>query len=223
MNEIMQIDRYITVAVNSCHSPYSDNFFWTFTQTVTWIPLLLLFIIAVWRNYGASTTLFILILTGLSILLSDQISSSLIKPSVHRLRPTHDPEINALIHTVNGYKGGLYGFVSSHAANAFAFVTVTALHFKDKWYAITFYVWAALTAYSRIYLGVHYFGDVICGAAIGISVATLLYFSGRISSGYTTVKFIPRQISPIKPQYGKGLALSMIAYICFIAIIEAFV
>jgi undecaprenyl-diphosphatase len=112
---------------------------------------------------------------ALCILLSDQISSSVLKPLVARLRPTHNPKIADLIHVVNGYRGGLYGFVSSHAANAATFVTFTALLFRNKIYTILLSLWAFLTAYSRVYLGVHYVGDVLCGALIGVLVGVVVY------------------------------------------------
>jgi undecaprenyl-diphosphatase len=99
-----------------------------------------------------------------------------LKPLVARLRPTHNPEIADLIHTVNGYRGGRYGFVSSHAANAATFVTFTALIFRNRYYSILLSLWAFLTAYSRVYLGVHYVGDVLCGALIGVLVGMGVYF-----------------------------------------------
>jgi undecaprenyl-diphosphatase len=128
-----------------------------------------------WRKWGVRS-LYVVAGIALCILLSDQISSSLLKPLVARLRPTHNPEIADLIHTVNGYCGGRYGFVSSHAANAATFVTFTALIFRNRYYSILLSLWAFLTAYSRVYLGVHYVGDVLCGALIGVLVGMGVYF-----------------------------------------------
>jgi undecaprenyl-diphosphatase len=128
-----------------------------------------------WRKWGVRS-LYVVAGIALCILLSDQISSSLLKPLVARLRPTYNPEIADLIHTVNGYRGGRYGFVSSHAANAATFVTFTALIFRNRYYSILLSLWAFLTAYSRVYLGVHYVGDVLCGALIGVLVGMGVYF-----------------------------------------------
>jgi undecaprenyl-diphosphatase len=102
---------------------------------------------------------------------------------VARLRPTHNPEIADLIHVVNGYRGGLYGFVSSHSANAFAFVTFLSLFFRSRICTIVFVIWAVLMAYSRVYLGVHYVGDIVCGAILGVFVGLFVYklFSRKIS------------------------------------------
>lgn len=172
---ISTLDTSLTLAINSCHSPFFDNFFYIYTQTWTWIPAILVLLVWMWRKWGVRS-LYVVAGIALCILLSDQISSSLLKPLVARLRPTYNPEIADLIHTVNGYRGGRYGFVSSHAANAATFVTFTALVFRNRLYTILLSLWAFLTAYSRVYLGVHYVGDVLCGALIGVLVGMGVYF-----------------------------------------------
>lgn len=171
---LLELDKVITLAINSCHSPFFDNFFYIYTQTRTWLPAILILLIWMWRKWGIRS-LYVVAGIALCILLSDQMSSSLLKPLVARLRPTHNPEISDLIHTVNGYRGGLYGFVSSHAANAATFVTFTSLIFRNRIYTISLSLWAFLTAYSRVYLGVHYVGDVLCGAFVGVLMAVLVY------------------------------------------------
>jgi undecaprenyl-diphosphatase len=172
---ISTLDTSLTLAINSCHSPFFDNFFYIYTQTWTWIPAILVLLVWMWRKWGVRS-LYVVAGIALCILLADQISSSLLKPLVARLRPTYNPEIADLIHTVNGYRGGRYGFVSSHAANAATFVTFTALVFRNRLYTILLSLWAFLTAYSRVYLGVHYVGDVLCGALIGVLVGMGVYF-----------------------------------------------
>ena len=175
MISILDIDKSVTLAINSCHSLFFDNFFYIYTQTWTWIPAILVLLVWMWRKWGIRS-LYVVAGIALCILLSDQISSSLLKPLVARLRPTHNPEIADLIHTVNGYRGGRYGFVSSHAANAATFVTFTALVFRNRLYTILLSLWAFFTAYSRVYLGVHYVGDVLCGALIGVLGGMGVYF-----------------------------------------------
>ena len=171
---LLELDKVITLAINSCHSSFFDNFFYIYTQTWTWLFAIVVLLVWMWRKWGIRS-LYIVAGIALCILLSDQISSSLLKPLVARLRPTHNPEIANMIHTVNGYRGGLYGFVSSHAANAATFVTFTALVFRNRIYTILLSLWAFLTAYSRVYLGVHYVGDVLCGALVGVLVAVVVY------------------------------------------------
>lgn len=176
---LLEFDKVITLAINSCHSPFFDNFFYIYTQTWTWIPAILLLLVWMWRKWGVRS-LYVVAGIALCILLSDQISSTLLKPLVARLRPTYNPEIADLIHTVNGYRGGRYGFVSSHAANAATFVTFTALVFRNRLYTILLSLWAFFTAYSRVYLGVHYVGDVLCGALIGVLVGMGVYFALKL-------------------------------------------
>lgn len=107
---------------------------------------------------------------GITIGLSDQIASGLIKNSVKRLRPSHEPSLMPLIHLSKAGPGGMYGFVSSHSANAFGLLTFLffLLPSKYKWLKIILFCWALLVSYSRIYNGVHYPSDVIGGAIVGI-------------------------------------------------------
>ena len=172
---LLELDKVITLAINSCHSPFFDNFFYIYTQTWTWIPAIVVLLVWMWRRWGVRS-LYVVAGIALCILLADQISSSLLKPLVARLRPTHNTEIADMIHIVNGYRGGRYGFVSSHAANAATFVTFTTLIFRNRIYTVLLSLWAFLTAYSRVYLGVHYVGDVLCGALIGVLVGVGVYF-----------------------------------------------
>ena len=119
------------------------------------------------------------ILTVLSIavliVLCDTVTSSIIKPWVARFRPTQDPIIGSLVRLVHDYKGGKFGFVSSHASNSFGIVCFTALLFRNKLFTVTAFAWAIVNTYSRVYLGVHYILDVICGALFGILSAILVY------------------------------------------------
>ncbi len=111
----------------------------------------------------------------LAVALCDQVSSGLIKPLVGRLRPSHEPALAGLLHLVDGYRGGMYGFVSSHAANAFGAVTYVALALRRRRFTLVMTAMALAVGYSRIYLGVHYPGDVLAGALLGVVMGTLAY------------------------------------------------
>lgn len=112
----------------------------------------------------------------LSVALADSLSVVMFKNVFMRLRPSHNPAFEGIIHIVNGYKGGDYGFVSSHAANTFA-LAISLMHFlklKFRLFPVFIISWAALVSYSRIYLGVHYPADVLCGALFGSLIAFIL-------------------------------------------------
>jgi undecaprenyl-diphosphatase len=150
---------------------------WTISTTTFWYPfyaILLVFIILK-RKKDVWVTLLVIVLM---IILSDQ-SADWVKDHVHRLRPTHHPSIAGLVHIVGGYRGGDYGFISSHASNAFAVAAFTSLFFARRWITILIMVWAALISYSRIYLGVHYPLDVLGGCISGLAAGSLMYCLDR--------------------------------------------
>ncbi len=174
IDQLITWDKQMLLTINSYHNPWLDRFMWLLSQTVLWLPVLLVFLVIVFKNKGGKAFLILLAL-GILITCTDQISSSIIKPLVERFRPTHDPEIGEWVNLVNGYKGGRYGFLSSHAANAFAFAGFSLMLFKNLPYTLFILLWAALVSFSRVYLGVHYPLDVVSGAALGIVCAWAVY------------------------------------------------
>jgi len=168
MEKIIELDKKILVWLNSFHLDWLDPIMLQITQTQFWIPLYLFLIYLIFRNYNNKAWI-VLAGVALAILLADQITSSLMKPFFARLRPSQEPTLTGIVHLVNEYKGGLYGFASSHAANTFATAIFVWLLFKDKyrWIFLVF-IWAVLMTYTRIYLGVHYPGDIIVGGIIGL-------------------------------------------------------
>ena len=111
----------------------------------------------------------------LAVTLADQVSVHLFKNTFQRLRPCHEPALNGLVHLFNGECGGKFGFVSSHATNSFNFALLSLLFIRKRWYTISIILWALVIGYSRIYLGVHYPGDVICGSLLGALVGWSIY------------------------------------------------
>lgn len=169
------IDKSLFLWLNSFHSPAWDKIMWFISGKVQWAPLyaiLLGFIIYKFRW----KSIYILIGVALVITLADRISVEVFKNVIQRPRPTHCYEIKHLVHTVNNYYGGAYGFVSSHAANSFAIALYMALIFRNRYVTIGILFWAALVSYSRIYLGVHYPGDILGGALLGAACGSLVYY-----------------------------------------------
>jgi undecaprenyl-diphosphatase len=138
-----------------------------------WIPLYVAILLYLNRKYQKKFFIIIIFIV-LSVLLADQLSV-LLKYSVHRLRPCHEPYLRGLVHTVRNECGGLYSFVSSHASNSFNVALLSLSFIKKRWYTIFIILWALTVGYSRIYLGVHYPGDVLCGSILGGIVGWSMY------------------------------------------------
>lgn len=169
--KLIQIDQELLQYLNSLHCTFGDFFFWYATNMLYWIPLYVVFIYLLYRQYGKQIWLPLLFLI-ITIFLTDQISN-LIKHAVERLRPTHNPEISYLLHMVNDYRGGHFSFPSGHATNTFG-VAVFLFRIMQKrrwWLTLALFGWCTIMTYSRIYLGVHFPLDIICGAILGTLIA----------------------------------------------------
>lgn len=146
------------------------------TEMWPWIPLYILLLYMVFKQYGKRGW-WILLAVGVLILCSDQLSAHVCKPLFHRLRPCFNPDLEGLVHLPKGLPGGRYGFVSSHAANTFAVAAFLTAALRDSYKSIGWwlYAWALVSSYSRIYMGVHYPGDIIAGAALGIFIGWMIW------------------------------------------------
>jgi len=194
------LDKELMLYLNYDGGSFLDQMWWIISGKFTWIPLYLYLLWQLVRRTRFHKTNWkpfavMVVLTVMVIVLSDQISSGLIKPLVMRPRPSQpDSGISDLIHIVNGYRGGHYGFVSSHAANTWGIAlwfilllrnwrkelpteqrntSATAIYYGNITLLTLF---AALNSYSRIYLGVHYPGDILGGLIVGTLVALFLYY-----------------------------------------------
>jgi undecaprenyl-diphosphatase len=176
MEEILELDRKLFLELNSSfHTPWLDQFMMFLSTTTAWIPLYLFLVYLLIRNYRHQTWL-ILLAIGLTILLADQVTSSVMKPFFERLRPSHEPAIAEQVHVVNQYRGGKFGFASSHAANTFGVATLMWLVLKiyRPWIALLF-LWTLGVSFTRIYLGVHYPGDILAGYFVGFLSALIAF------------------------------------------------
>ena len=178
MDFLINLDKQLFLFLNGLHYTWLDGFMWQVSTKTLWIPfyaLLIFFMIWKRKKYWWITILSI----ALMIVLSDQ-GADLVKNTTKRHRPTHNVTIENKVHVLTApdgrvYRGGEYGFVSSHASNAFAVAFFVSLFFARRWLTILMFVWAVVVCYSRIYLGVHYPLDILGGAIVG-SVAGILIF-----------------------------------------------
>lgn len=181
MEEILELDRELFIALNSnFRNPWLDQVMMFLSTTTAWIPLYVFLVYLLVRHYRQQTW-WVLLAVALTILLADQITSSVMKPFFERLRPSHEPTLAEAVYTVNQYRGGKFGFASSHAANTFGVATLMwfALKIYRPWIALLF-LWTFLVGYTRIYLGVHYPGDVLAGYFVGFLSALLAFFLMRL-------------------------------------------
>lgn len=174
MQTLENIDRELFLFFNSAHTEWLDPLMWFLSGRIIWLPVVVLIVYFLVRKFGKSFWI-AFIAIALCYLLTEQLSV-FIKDTVQRYRPTHNTEISLLVHTVNNYRGALYGFVSSHAANSFGLALLSTLFIRKWWVALALFIWAFIVSYSRIYMGVHYPADIAAGAALGIMMATLIYF-----------------------------------------------
>ena len=168
------IDSDALLAVNGLHDIFQDSFWWL--VSAKWSSaLLLLALLWILLRQNRRHAALVLFMVALAVLLADQVSSGIIKHLVERLRPTHDPSLESMVHVVNGYRGGLYGFVSSHAANYFAVATLLSFIMRHRSVTLSLLTWSLLQCYSRMYLGVHYPGDILGGIVVGMLAGWLIW------------------------------------------------
>lgn len=171
---LMDIDADALLAVNGLHDLFQDAFWWF--VTAKWSSaLLVLALLWILLHQNRRHALLVLAMLAFAVLVADQVSSGLIKHLVERLRPTHDPSLESMVHVINGYRGGLYGFVSSHAANFSAIAMLVSLVMRHRLVTISMFGWALLQCYSRMYLGVHYPGDILGGIVVGVLAGWLVW------------------------------------------------
>lgn len=182
LDYLEKLDHALFLALQPLGHPHLDLPMWYFSRTLFWLPLYLFFAWKLWKKGNALHFAIGLACVVVLIALSDQISVHLFKEVFERYRPSHHLEIGQYVISVtkpNGelYKGGKFGFISSHAANHFALsVFLYLVLWKNNRFAgISLLLWATLICYSRIYLGVHYPSDIFVGAVVGSLLAILVY------------------------------------------------
>jgi undecaprenyl-diphosphatase len=175
IDHLIELDKQLFLFFNGMHAAWLDPVMEVFSEKEASVPLYAFLLYHIYRSYKQKTWS-ILLAIGLLILMTDQFTSGLMKPFFERPRPSHEPTLEGMVHMVNGYSGGKYGFASSHSANTFGIAMFLSCLLKvEKPWINWLFLWAALVSYTRIYLGVHYPGDIIVGALIGIAFGWLVF------------------------------------------------
>jgi undecaprenyl-diphosphatase len=178
LEQLIEWDKAAFLALNGAHTEALDGFMWYVSQMATWLPVYIVLLYLLYKKYPAKYFVYVISAIALTMFFTDYMAATFVKQTVQRWRPSHEPALQGLVHHVIDskgqlYKGGSFGFFSNHASNFFGVVTLFLLLMKPvrKWIAVLLFAWALLIGYSRIYLGVHYPGDIMVGAIYGMLIA----------------------------------------------------
>lgn len=226
LQRLVDIDKQVMLALNGSNSLYMDGVMKIYTTTVVWIPVALVLLFVVLKNNSPRVALLSVLAVTLTFVATDQVSSHLIKPLVARLRPCQDPTFMHLIDTFNNYRSGGYSFTSSHACNSFGLFAIISLIIRNRALSLSLLLWAVLNSFSRIYLGVHFPGDILCGSILGCVIGTVMYLlynfvrkkveysSVRITSNYTRSGYLVDDV-----QVMTASIYATFVFICIFALI----
>ena len=165
---LIHFDKELTLLMQGYSHPLLDYIMYYGTQKYTWIPLYIFLTVLLIKRFKAES-IFYLLSIALLIFLCDKTASALFKPYFERLRPCNDPEIQFKIHTAFDYCTKSFGFFSSHAANSFGLAVFLSYVLRDygNKLIIGIFTWAIFHSYTRIYLGQHFFFDILVGSIVG--------------------------------------------------------
>ena len=197
LDTLIQLDRQLLLAVNGSPSLYLDILVRTLTTAVTWVPLYVaLFVLVLKNNESFLRILFIIGCAALCVILAGTIDDTIVKPLVGRWRPTHDPQIGAAVDIVDGYRGGRFGFFSAHACNTFSIAVFFSLLVRSRLLTIFLVTWSLVNCWTRLYLGVHFPGDILVGlfwgGLVGLGVYGLFRYVTRrhlTATSYISTKY----------------------------------
>lgn len=231
INAIIDFDKSLLLAINGSDSIFWDGCMKIYTTISIWIPLMLILLYILVKNNSFKDFLLLLLFVAAVVGLTDTISSGICKPFFERWRPTHDPELMYLVDVVDGIRGKDYGFTSSHAANSFGIATFLILLVRNRVLTISLIFWASMNAFTRMYLGVHYPGDILAGTIIGVVVGWSFYRLYRyltnlqksntsrdwISDQYTKTGYLVSDIYLfLLVMYGTFAAIPLISFVNFV-------
>ena len=194
LSMLKAMDTMVFLTVNSHHNAYFDSVMGLVSGKLIWVPMYVSLFFVLLKNYSYKVVFAILLAIGVVILFTDSFTAQVIRPWVCRLRPSNlDNPMSSMVHIVDGYRGGAYGFPSNHASNTWGLAFFITFLFRRYKLTFFFFLWALLVCYSRMYLGVHYFGDLLIGGLLALAGASTVFYVFRKVSGDTRlqkVKFI---------------------------------
>lgn len=216
---IIQFDKQLLLALNGSDSLFLDGLAMVLTTAATWIPLYVsLFYLVLKNNESVRKILLVLCCAAACVLLAGTVDDMIVKPTVGRLRPTHDPQIGLLVDVVDGYRGGRYGFFSAHAANTFSIAVFFCLLVRSRVLSVALVVWSLVNCWTRIYLGVHYPGDILCGLLWGGLVGAAVYWAYTMVGGKAKAaqNFISSQYTSTGYQHSDVNVVMLVLSLTFI-------
>ncbi len=166
MESLVELDKEIFLYLNNLGTSFFDPFWLFITHKFSSIPFYAFLVYLLYKNFGLQKTIMALVVVAMMITITDQFSMA-IKHSVERLRPCREPSLEGMGRFIT--RCGSYGYFSGHATSSFALAIYLSLVFKKtyKYFFVAMIIWALFVSYSRIYVGVHYPGDVLTGMLVG--------------------------------------------------------
>lgn len=218
--DINQLDHTLTLLINGSDSIFWDNVMYTVTNTFSWSMVIVALLVIIFKNNSIKNTLIILLTIALLIFVADRICSGLVKPMVARWRPAQDPQLMYMVDVVRGYRGGRFGFFSGHACNTMCMAVFLSMLFRSAKVTLVLIFWSLTTTFTRLYLGVHYLGDVCVGWWVGIILGLLFYYlMRRFQRGDDRRSYISEQFTStgyLKSDMDSFLTIIFFNYICVI-------
>lgn len=202
IDSFLALDREVLSWFNGSDSLFLDQLVWLLTQGLTWIPMYVALFYLVIKNNETMTQIMIIVgCVALCLLLSSGVTNGIVKPLVARPRPSLDPLFKYIVQVVDGHRNSGFSFFSAHAANTMAIAVFFCLLVRDRLLSGTLLLWSLVNAWTRLYLGLHYPSDILCGllwgtvaGLVGYAVFYRLYYKTSppvtyISSQYTNTGY----------------------------------